>query len=217
VVQFEEEILSLEARTQSAIREIESLMAAARRLRTEIRVGKVSEIGKMLPQVQRRAEEVASTARDLARSWTFDASDYLANGGYLQELTEAAKAAKLELFERDGRIYCFPLLLRIEAKNSAIRVGRKLERRIRPRELVRILETAQKRPQRFKESQFLDFLYKIYQRLVAPDWRRSKRDLGPAILLTDLYETATLLPGSDYPMDEFARDLLLLARIIHAI
>jgi len=212
VAQLEEELLSLEAKTQGAIREIQSLLAAARRLRAEIRVGKVAEIERILQQLQRRADELVVTARDLAGSWTFDASDYLANGGYLKELTKAAKAANLDLFERDGRIYCFPLLLRIEAKDSAIRVGRKLERRIRPSELVRILGTAQKRPQRFTESQFLDFLYKVYRRLAGPDWWRSNRGPGPAIPLADLYETATLLPGSDYPMEEFARDLLLLDR-----
>ena len=61
------------------------------------------------------------------------------------------------MFERNGRIYCFPLLLRIDANQSAVRSDAKIERKIRPSELVRLLAKAQKRPQRFREQAFLDW------------------------------------------------------------
>jgi hypothetical protein len=102
------------------------------------------------------------------------------------------------------------LLLRVDAKESAVKIGKILERRIRPTELARLLATAQKRPQRFREEQFLELLYRTWRRLVGADWPETGS--GPIVALADIHETLTLLPGSDYPIEEFARDLLLLDR-----
>src|SRR5271166_3028607 len=120
-------------------------------------------------------------------------------------------AINADMFERNGRLYCFPLLLRIDANQSAVRIGRKIERNIRPSELVRLLAKAQKRPQRFREQAFIDLIWRAYRRLLGRDWNGT--DLGRVIALIDIHDTLTLLPGSDYPPDEFARDLLLLDRL----
>ena len=114
------------------------------------------------------------------------------------------------MFERNGRLYCFPLLLRIDANQSAVRIGRKIERTVRPSELVLLLAKAQKRPQRFREQAFLDLIWRAYRRLLGRDWNGT--DPGRVTALTDIHDTLTLLPGSDYSQDEFARDLLLLDR-----
>lgn len=209
---LEDALLGLETKIGNTAKGIDALATAVRKLRAEAKVGRINEIEKVLPLVQRRAEDVAVAVRDLADGWSFDATGYLANGQYLKELAAIAKMTGLDLFERDGRIYCFPLLLRIEPKESGVRIGRKIERRIRPSELTRLLAAAQQRPQRFTESQFLDLLYKTYRRIVGSDWRQMKNVNGPAVALADLYDTLTLLPGSDYPIEEFARDLLLLDR-----
>src|SRR5271166_6826785 len=119
-------------------------------------------------------------------------------------------AINADMFERNGRLYCFPLLLRIDANQSAVRIGRKIERKIRPSELVRLLARAQKRPQRFREQAFLDLVWRAYRRLVEREWNGT--DPGRVVALIDLHDTLTLLPGSDYPQEEFARDLLLLDR-----
>ena len=54
--------------------------------------------------------------------------------------------------------------MRVDAKEFAVKVGKKLERRIRPNELVRLLADAQKRPLRFRESQFFELLYRAWRR-----------------------------------------------------
>lgn len=209
---LEGKLSALDDKAQATAKGVKGLAAALRRLTAETRVGRIGEIEKALPVVERRAQEVAESARDLAASWEFDAPRYLADRRFVAELADAARSTGLELFERDGRIYCFPLLLRVEPGESALRVGRKLERRLRPRELVRLLAAAQKRPQRFTEAQFLELLHKTYRRIVGPDWRRMKQGAGPVVALVDLHDTLTLLPGSDYPIEEFGRDLLLLDR-----
>lgn len=210
--EFEEHLNALETRITTALKATEAALASLRSLRAKAKVGSVNDIEKSLPVVRRRAEEAAAAVSELANEWDFDVGRYLSDGRYLEELLVAAKAGGLSLFAKDGRIYSFPLLSRIEPKELAVRIGKKLERRIRPGVLVRLLAESQKRPQRFREAQFLEVLYKIYQRLGGSDWRKAERERGPVIRVTEIHDTLTLLPGSDYSIEEFARDLLLLDR-----
>src|SRR3546814_19250950 len=69
--------------------------------------------------------------RSLEVAWQFDVPAYLASGNYVEELREAAAEIGLQMFEKDGRIYCFPLIARINAKDAAVRIGKSLERRDR--------------------------------------------------------------------------------------
>ncbi len=208
--EFEDELIALDARVEKAQKAAEGLVASLKRVRRAASVGQVGDIVKGLAALDDRLADAEAAARDLSGAWRFDASAYMADGRFLADLNDAAAEQGLEMFERDGRIYCFPLLLRIDANQSAVRVGRKIERRVRPRELVRLLAKAQKAPQRFREPAFLELIWRAYRRLVGRDWNGT--DPGRVVALIDIYDTLTLLPGSDYPQEEFARDLLLLDR-----
>ncbi|MFI5353928.1 MAG: hypothetical protein ACHQZS_13330 [Candidatus Binatales bacterium] len=94
----------------------------------------------------------------------------------------------------------------------AVRIGKKLERRLRPKVLANQLAAMQKRPQRISEQRFLDLLYRVYQYLAGPEWRRAESGSGPVIRLADIHGALTLLPNSDYSIEEFGRDLLMLDR-----
>jgi hypothetical protein len=207
---FEDELVSLDAQLQKAQKSAEGLVGDLKRVRRAARAGNVSEIAKGLDGLGARLADAQLTARDLSGAWRFDTPEYMADGRFLADLNAAAAEQKLEMFERNGRIYCFPVLLRIEANQSAVRIGRKIERAIRPSELVQLLAKAQKRPQRFREQAFLDLIWRAYRRLVGRE--RNGTDPGRVVALIDIHDTLTLLPGSDYSQEEFARDLLLLDR-----
>jgi hypothetical protein len=204
--EFENELAALDARLERAQKAAEGLVKGLKRARRAARAGQVSEIVKGLDGLDARASDAQSAARDLAGAWTFDTSGYMADGRFLADLQAAAAEQNLAMFERDGRIYCFPLLLRIDANQSAVRVGRKMERRVRPSELARLLAKAQKSPQRFREEAFLDLIWRTYRRLVG------RGEPGRVVALIEIHDTLTLLPGADYPREEFARDLLLMDR-----
>jgi hypothetical protein len=210
VSDFEERLLGLDAKLDAVQKLGRAVVAAIGRTRAAVKVGRVADIGRGLGVVSQRLDEVNAAAGALASGWTFDTSAYLADGRFSDDLKKAAAEKGLALFESDGRIYCFPLLLRVDAKESAVKIGRTLERRIRPRELVGLLARAQKRPQRLRELQFLELLYRAWRRLVGATWQGTGS--GPVAGLADIHEMLTLLPGTDYPIEEFARDLLLLDR-----
>jgi hypothetical protein len=207
---FEGSLAALDARLEEIQKRSKAVVSAIGRVRNAARLGRASEIAKGLNDVAKRIGETAAAADGLSDCWRFDTAAYLTDGRFVADLKAAAAASGLDLFEHDGRIYCFPLLLRVDAKGNAVKIGRKLERRIRPAELARLLAAAQKRPQRFREPQFLELLYHVWRRLAGAGWRGS--GTGPAVSLAEIHDTLTLLPGADYPIEEFARDLLLLDR-----
>lgn len=210
VADFEERLLSLDTRRDAVQRAGKSVLAAVGRARAAVKGGRVADIERSLGAVSQRLDEAKAAAGALTTGLSFDVKGYLADGRFTEDLKKAAAEKGLTLFESDGRIYCFPLLLRVDAEELAVKIGRRLERRIRPGELAGVLARAQQRPQRLREAQFLEMLYRAWRRLVGAAWQGSGR--GPVAGLADIHEVLTLLPGTDYPVEEFARDLLLLDR-----
>ena len=211
MVGLETALVALEEKLAEAQKAADALAKSVKSLRQAARLGQIGDIEKRLSTVVDRAGEAEAVSRTLAGAWSFDATGYL-ESGYLDELSAAASEAGIKLFEKDGRIYAFPLLLRIEPREAAVRIGKKLERRIRPKELAGLLAAMQKRPQRFREQQFLDLLHRAYQSVAGREWRKVETGRGPPARLADMHALLTLLPGSDYPVEEFGRDLLLLDR-----
>jgi hypothetical protein len=210
VSDFEDHLLALDAKLDEVQKAGKAVVAAIGRARAAVRVGRLADIGRGLGAVSQRIDEAFAAAGGLANDWSFDASAYMADGRFVEDLKTAAAEKGLTLFENDGRIYCFPLLLRVDPKERAVKIGRRLERRVRPSALATLLANAQKRPQRFREAQFLELLYRAWRRLAGAVWQGAGS--GPVVGLVDIHEILTLLPGTDYPIEEFARDLLLLDR-----
>jgi hypothetical protein len=208
---MEAALSELEAKVVDAQKASDALSRALKKLRQAAGAGHLAELEKGLSAISERGRDAEAAAGSLAGAWNFDAKGHL-SAGYAEELLQEAAAQGLKVFERDGRLYAFPLLLRIEARDGAVRVGKKLERRIRPRHLVELIAAMQKRPQRFREERFLALLYEVYRQIAGDAWRKLASGPGPAISLTQIHEMLTLLPGADYPIEEFARDLLLLDR-----
>jgi hypothetical protein len=213
---FEQAFSALESQLTVAAKAAKLALAELKKVQSSARVGQLRDLSKGLAEGRNAAKRFAEEMASADSSWEFEVEPYFADGGYLQELLQEAERAGLRLFERDGRLYCFPMLLTLSGKDMAVLVDRKPERRLRPRELVRVLLARQKRPQRFNEQKLLETLFDVYCRLdsrILRDWTPEFRGNGPVVPLIKIYELMTLLPGSerDYPKEEFARDILLLA------
>ena len=208
---LEDALTAVQAKIDETQKAADRLVKLLRRLGQAARTGNINEMEKGLAQVGEIAADAAQGAAALAGAWTFDAKAYL-GAGFLDELKQAAEQAGVYLTEKDGRIYAFPLVLRIADDIGGVRIAKKLERRIRPKVLAAQLAAIQKRPQRLSEQRFLDLLYAVYQQIAGRDWRGLEAGAGPLVRLSDIHRLLTLLPGADYPIEEFGRDLLLLSR-----
>jgi hypothetical protein len=214
---LEQALSELESRLLSASKAAKSALGELKRAQNGARLGQMRDLNRSLAEGREAARRLAEEMAVAAASWTFDVEPYLADGGYLEELLLEADRAGLKLFERDGRIYCFPMLLTVSGKDAAVMIDRKPERRLRPRQLVKTLADRQKRPQRFNEQKLLETLFDAYSRLggrFLRDWTPHASSSGPVVPLIAIYELLTLLPGAErsYPKEEFARDIHLLDR-----
>ena len=161
-----------------------------------------------------RADEPFAQA---AGALDYDVATAFASGSWLDELSAAAKQAGVVLIQRDGRVTAYPVALRLDGRAGGLRIGRKLERRIRPSFVAAQLKALQQRPERFNARQFLDRLFVLYAgraRAEDPAWRPNRPGPGPLVALAELHDQLTLLPvaAADYPQEEFVADLLRLDR-----
>ncbi len=212
-IHLDDELNRLDAALGAAERQAKTVLSGVRALRRQAASGTVAGLPRRLEQLPAVAEPLAEALRAASGSFDYDAEAAFAGGAYLQELQAAAAARGLVLVERDGRITAFPLLLRLEPAVPAVRVGRRLQRQIRPGVLTAHLKKAQD-SSAFNAESFLETLFRAATHLARADARADAPRPGAVVPLLDIYELLTLRPGAaaDYPREAFAVDLLRLDR-----
>ncbi len=206
---LEEALAQAERDAESAIKTATALVNQAKRIRKLAQTGSVRDLARAMDQARQlagTAREAIETAKD---GWTFDAESYLESGRFSQELLSLAKERGVAAEEQDGRIVCYPSLLRVLPSEEAVEIDRKRSREIRPSRVVDRLQAEQSRPPKFRPEPFLEALLTAY-RLVGAT--RRSWDIGQPLRLTNIYKVLTVLPGasSGYSIPEFARDIYML-------
>jgi hypothetical protein len=214
---LEDTLAALDVHLADAERQAATVLKAVRRLRRAAREGAVASLPAAIAAAQADAARNGEPLAKAAATLDYDVVDAFASGAWLDELAAAAKDAGVVLVQRDGRVTAYPVALRLDGRAQGVRIGRKLERRIRPSFVAAQLKALQQRPERFNARQFLDRLFALYQsraRAEDPAWRPGRPGQGPLVSLADLHDLLTLLPaaGADYPQEEFVADLLRLDR-----
>ncbi len=208
---------ALEQRLADADRRAAGLHAAIRKGLRAAREGSAGALPDSLAQSRRLSAEIATVLDEAAALPVPDIAAAFRDGGFVAELKAQAQEHGVRLVEREGKISAFPVIVRLEPRAQAVRFGRKLERRVRPSFLAGLLRAVQLRPDRFQARAFLDRLFAAYRPLAAavePAWRPETGPAGPLVPLLDLHALLTVLPvaAADYPVEEFAADLLRLDR-----
>jgi hypothetical protein len=214
---LEDTLVTLDAHLADAERQAAALLKSVRRARRAAREGAVAGLPATVAAARAEADRMSEPLARAAAASDYDVADAFADGTWLDELAAAARDAGVVLVRRDGRVTAYPVVLRLDARAQGVRLGRRLERRIRPSWLAAQLKALQQRPERFNARQFLDRLFALYDskaRAADPAWRPNRPGEGPLVSLAELHDLLTLLPaaGADYPVEEFAADLLRLDR-----
>jgi hypothetical protein len=207
---FDRVLDDLDRQLQLGEKQVQSVLGRIRRLRKAAAAGDFALIAAQLPQLPDAAAQTAAQLSTLAESFEFDAEAALTDGSYLAELKAEAERQGVVIVETGSRLSAFPLLLRIEPKSLAIRLGRTLHKALRPTAVLAALSRAQQ-ANRFNAPAFLEQLWRAYAAL-AGDW--SAQSDGPVISLLAIHDLLTLHPAAaaDFPREAFAADLLRLNR-----
>jgi hypothetical protein len=206
---LEEALAQTERDADSAIKTATALVNQAKRIRKLAQVGSVRDLTRAMDQAGKLAGEAREAIETTKDGWNFDSEAYLESGGFSEELLSLAQERGVAVEEQDGRIVCYPSLVRILPSEEAVEIDRKRSREIRPSRIVDKLQAGQSRPPKFRPEPFLEALLTAYT--LAGASRRSW-EMGQPMRLANIYKVLTVLPGatSGYSLPEFARDIYLL-------
>ncbi|MBM4462019.1 MAG: hypothetical protein FJ012_01625 [Chloroflexi bacterium] len=210
---LEQALAKTEADVVVTLKAADAIVRSLRRFRTAAKVGNLRELRSSVEAVEKGMAALRQQFANAKEGWTFDEESYFAGGLYSREIVAVGRQMDVSIFERDDRLYCYPVLIKISSSDKAVFVDKKRETRIRPSVLVSRLRELQRKPPLFRPEAFLEALYKAYSKAVA---MRGKEllQMAPVIPLVDIYDLLTLLPGQakEYTKQEFARDIYLLHR-----
>jgi len=206
---IEQAFARTEADAEAALKAAAQVVSGLRRLRGAAHQGKMRELQTAAGAIRESIQALDQAVANAAESWEFDEEGYLQAVEFSQELIARALAAGVRISELDGRLYCYPALIRVLPGERALLIDKTRERRLRPSVLVEVLRDVQRRPPRFRSGDFLEALHAAYQVAIP---RKSGRTYGAVVPLGELYELLTMLPGQarEYARQEFARDVYLL-------
>lgn len=180
--------------------------AATQRLQKAVAGGNLRDIEKRRSEAKEASERLSQLALECP-AFQFNAQEYLdSDGAFVPELMRAAEQAGVRLYERDGVIFCYPVLVRAEPSVPAVRIDRKPEYNVRPEVLAALLKKAQGKEPKARPEQFIEQLFKVYELVVG----QKKRYAHAGVPLTDLYKAPTLRPDKEYTLLDFTRDLYFL-------
>lgn len=205
---FETALADLERQVDASAKVVMSALKEVKKAKVAAASGSIKDLHMSLEAAKGLGEQVQASLADLQLSWTFDAQQYFASGGFIDELLAKAQSEGVSAFAVDEKILCYPTIVQIASAETTVFIDKARVRNVRPSVLVRLLKSIQTRPPKFKADAFLESLSDAYDLVRA---KRAAPD-GSVERLIDVYSVLTLLPGSnrDYTKPEFARDIYLL-------
>jgi len=209
---FEGQVQALEQRIATAEKGAMATASRLRGLRRRVSDGDIGQVATVLDQIDGQIEQLGEAVQAVRSALGYDVAAALTDGSWVAELLAEARAQELVITERDGRLTAFPVLLRVLPQQVAVRVGSRIERRLRPSVLVRELRKRQAAGG-FNAARTLERLFRAYghaARHVVPAWRADTPGDGPVVPLNEIYDLFTL--GGDTSREAFAVDLLLIDR-----
>lgn len=178
-----------------------------------LKVGNLKDLQVAINDVEKAELVLRQQIATTKASWDFDVDSYLSSNAFIKEILATGEQKGIRIFERDDRLYCYPVLIRVVPSERLVRIDKTGEKRLRPTVLVNNLKELQKKPLRFRPEAFLEALYTAYKKAVQLKGKGLPIS-GTVISLLEIYELFTLLPGQskEYSKQEFVRDIYLLDR-----
>lgn len=210
-VSLERALAEVEERAEHLVKNTKHMMASFKKIKEAAKVGDLGKLRKLLEEGKQATLGLGCDFLKAQENLNFDEASFLAGKAFRQELLSTAQQMGVNIYEHDGYLFSYPVLLKIHHKECAVSIDRMREIRLRPSVLVKRLKEVQNKPLRFKPQTFLEMLYTAYSIVVAG---RGKHLVGKGtvIPLLELYQLLTLLPwqATEYTRQEFGRDVYLL-------
>ena len=175
---LEQALAEIEAEAGDLVKTTKQVMASFKKIKDAAKVGDLVKLRKLLDEGKAATLGLGCDFVKTQERLNFDEASYLAGNDFRQELLTTAQQMGVNLYEHDGYLFSYPVLLKILHKERAVSIDRMRESRLRPSVLVKRLKEVQNKPLRFKPQTFLEMLYTAYSIVVAG---RGKHLVGKGI------------------------------------
>jgi hypothetical protein len=205
---LEDALSQLDARLAAAQKALAGAQRQLKQAAEASRQGNLRDLPRLLDGAAGAADAFAQAALNASRSWSFDGQGHLEEGGYVTELIAGAEAAALDgVREVDGQLYSFPVVVKVDARDLSLKVGRKTQRGLRPSFVMALLKRLRTQPAKDNLRPLVAALEKAY--LAATGGQD-----GVAVPLRRVYDLLVLRPGQgrEYTEVDFLLDLYRLER-----
>lgn len=212
--QLETALASTEADARAALKAADFALRNLKRLVASATSGDIAALERGISESDSAIQALREQFRNTLEGWTFETQAYAESGGLSDELVATATAGGLDVHEQDGRIFSYPVLVRVLPGERAVLLDKVKLRQIRPSVVVARLARLKNQPSRFRPEAFVSVLREVYELRLRMEGKTHVEGDGPPVRLIRLYELLTLFPGSEkeYSKADFARDLYLLDR-----
>ncbi len=208
---LEQALADIEVQAGDLVKTTKQVMVSFKKIKDAAKVGDLVRLRKLLEEGRAATLNLGCDFVKTHERLNFDEANYLAGKAFRQELLTTAQQMGINLFEHDGYLFSYPVLLKILHKERTVYIDRMRESRVRPSVLLKRLKEVQNRPLRFKPQRFLEMLFMTYSMVVAG---RGKHVIGKGTIipLLELYQLLTILSrqANEYTRQEFGRDVYLL-------
>lgn len=208
---FEEAIQKTQQDIETAITAAKATLTSLKRAGKSVTTGDIRQLSRQIEATEAALAKLSDCVRKVEEGWEFDADSYFSDGDFIDDVMAEAGKRGVSIHEMDGRLFCYPCILKPLSSEYAVMIDKKREKRVRPSYLAELLHALQNKPVKFRPEAFLESLYSGYQILV--EQKHGKKHMpGHEIPLVDIYKLLILLPGQnrEYSRQEFARDIYLL-------
>ena len=207
-VAFEAALAQLDERLAATHKALSAAQRQLKNVTEASRQGNLRDLTRLLDGAADAAGTFARAALDAKRSWTFDGQGHLEGGAYMAELIACAQAGGLDgVREVDGQLYSFPVVVKVEARDSSLKVGKRTQRGLRPSGVVALLKRLRSQPAKDNLRPLLTAFEKAYLALTGG------RD-GIAVPLRMVYDLLVMRPGQnrEYTEVDFLLDVYRMDR-----
>jgi hypothetical protein len=183
-----------------------ALAAAQKRLKDAVeasRHGNLRDLPGALESLVESSGTLAQTAVNARRSWAFDSHRHLEAGDYVAELLAHAGTDGLAgARDVDGQLYSFPVIVKVDARDLSLKIGKKIHRHLRPSAVVGRLRRMRSQPARDNTRQLVTAFEKAYLAVTGGED-------GVAVSLRRIYDLLVLRPGQgrEYTELDFMLDV----------
>lgn len=202
---LEQACADLERRSRELTAAAKQVDQVANKLRKASEIGDHGAIGSAANALREALSAVDVAGQVCQGGWPFEDAEITAylETTYQKDLVQAGSDAGVPILPLDDRLAAFPVIIQIQPAQRSVKLDSARVSGLRPSHVVRQI-TAKQKNAGAKPQQFIEVLYRAYQRASAT------RALG--VKLLDLYELLTLHPESRriYSRAAFQRDVFLL-------